>query len=113
MTIVDSKAVFYLSTLVEFIRDPSFKQAFIKMKNIQFFPQGEKGGSLFDSFTSFGLFMRVSILGQKVSGHIYQEALAYERFEERMNDQLGSDRLSREKLRRFSSLQAEYSGKLF
>jgi hypothetical protein len=56
--------------------------------------------------------MRISILGQKLSGHIYQEALAYERFEERMNDQLGNDRLSREKIRMFDSLQAEYSGKL-
>lgn len=56
--------------------------------------------------------MRLSILGHIVSGHIYQEALCNERFEERMNDQLGNDRLSREKIRMYLGLQTEISGKL-
>ena len=72
MSIVDSKSVFYLSTLVEFIREAEYKKVFINMRNMKFIPDGGKGGQVMDSFTPFGLFMRMSILGQKVSGHIYQ-----------------------------------------
>jgi hypothetical protein len=42
------------------------------MRNMKFVPDGNRGGQVIDSFTPFGLFMRMSILGQKVSGHIYQ-----------------------------------------
>ena len=112
VTILDSKAMFYLTTLIELIRDPEFKRVFIKMRNLKFLPDGEKGGKLFDAFTPFGLFMRMSILGQKVSGHIYQESLVNERYEERMGDQLGNDKLPREKVKMYSSLQAEFNGKL-
>ena len=56
--------------------------------------------------------MRISILGQLVGGHIYQEALANERFEERMNDQLGFNKMSREKIRMYLGLQSEWEGKL-
>ncbi len=68
--------MFYLSTLIELIRDPQWKNAFLNMKNTKFLPEGAKGGAIFDAFTSFGLFMRLSTLGQRVSGHIYQEALS-------------------------------------
>ena len=111
-TIVDGKAMFYLSTLVDLIKDPEYKRRFINLKNIKFLAEGSKGGSHIDTFTSFGFFTRLSILGHKVSRHIYQEALAYERFEERMNDQLGNERLAKDRVRMIASLQSEYSGKL-
>lgn len=72
--------MFYLSTLIELLRQPEFKVAFLKMKQPRFLPEGNKGGAAFDCFTCFGLFMRLSILGQRVSGHIYQEALAVKQF---------------------------------
>lgn len=75
-TIIDSKAMFYLSTLVELLKDKDFKQAFLTMKGTKFLPDNDKGGVIFDTFTSLGLFMRLSLLGQKTSGHIYQEALS-------------------------------------
>jgi hypothetical protein len=40
VTIVDSKAMFYLSTLVDFLRDPEFKRTYLTMKNIKFIPDG-------------------------------------------------------------------------
>lgn len=82
MTILEGKAVFYLSTLVDLLRDPEFKRVFVSMKNFRFLlPEKERGGVFIDSMTSFGVFMRLSVLGQKNSGHIYQESLALQRFE--------------------------------
>lgn len=68
--------MFYLSTLVELLKDKNFKEAFLNLKSTKFLPDNAKGGVVFDTFTSLGLFMRLSLLGQKTSGHIYQEALS-------------------------------------
>lgn len=45
---------------------------FISLQHTKFLPDGDRGGAVFDGFTAFGLFMRGSILGQRVSGHVYQ-----------------------------------------
>ena len=105
-TIVDGKAMFYLSTLVDLIKNPEYKRRFINLKNIRFMIDGPKGGSNIDIFSSFGFFTRLSILGQKVNRHINQEAIAHDRFEERMNDQLGNERLTKDRVRMIASLQS-------
>lgn len=70
-TIIDSKAMFYLTTLNEFLRDRHLKSAFMNMKSLPFIPEG-KLGSHFDSLSCFGVFMRPSILGHNISGYVYQ-----------------------------------------
>jgi hypothetical protein len=71
-TIIEGKAIFYLTTLIELLKDPEFKKAIINLKYTKFLPDNDKGGAFFDGFTAFGLFVRASILGQRVSGHVYQ-----------------------------------------
>ena len=77
--VLGGKAMFGLTTLIELLKDPDYKTAFLKMKGLPFIP--EKGGSAFDSLSCFGVFMRPSILGQNSSGYVYQESLANETFE--------------------------------
>lgn len=72
-TILDPKAFTYLTLFVELLADADVRRRFFGIK--------DWGGHIDQS--PFGIFLRLSVLGQSV-GNYHQEKLAVQRFEERL-----------------------------
>lgn len=64
-TILESRAFFYLTVLLDLVMIPEFKRKFISMKKLPFIPgpMQKLNGSMMDTQSPFGLFVRTSVLG--------------------------------------------------
>ncbi len=108
-TIIDGKAFQYLTLLGELMSIPDFRASIFKMAKEPFIP-GDKGkmkGSMIDTISPFGLFMRTSVLGM-IPGYYHQESEAFNRFEERLLIEFGNERITKDKLKYYSNLQNEF-----
>lgn len=63
-----------------------------------------------DTQSPLGVFLRISVLGTK-PGYFHQENEAVQRFEDRIINELGAERFSRDKLKFYANLQTEFYGK--
>jgi hypothetical protein len=100
-TILDQKSFLYLSLFVDLLGEGDIRERFIRIKD---------WGGIIDQ-SPFGIFIRLSVLGQR-PGNYFQETQAVNRFEERVIAELGAERLSKEKMRFYTSLQNEFYNKI-
>ena len=73
-TILDPKAFLYINILEALVSNPEFKIKFFHLPNSPFLPQNlhKIKGSTLDTQSPFGLFVRISLLGQS-AGYFHQE----------------------------------------
>ena len=90
-----------MSLFVDLLGDADIRKRFMLLKD---------WGGLIDQ-SSFGIFLRLSVLGQ-LPGHYHQENQAVARFEERAMAELGGERISKEKMKFYTNLQNEFYNKL-
>ena len=88
---------------------PDFKLKFISLNNKKFSLEEalKTPGSRIDKQSPLGLFVRLSILGNHYD-YFHQEREVAEKFEKKMREDFGSDRVDRSKLKLYADLQNEF-----
>lgn len=112
-TILESKAFFYLTILLDLLQIPQFKKQFFNMEKMPLLPKtmDKITGSMIDTQSPLGLFARTSVLGTS-AGLYFQEKEITQRYEERMITEFGHEKIVRDKLKYYADLQNEFYEKL-